>query len=410
MVWRSPVLFRSIFALAVGVACGDSTGGTGTATESACPVGSQGCACTQGGGCDGGLTCQGGLCQPTGEPTSSGTESGGTESGSATTDPGSGSATMTSGPTTSTTTTSTTMTTAVETSTTAVDTSTTDVGPKLDVGADTTTGAPAQGCTKIDMLFVLDGSASMIEERQALAQVDAFTGIVQTLATLGEGNIDYRIAVTTDNDDGYLKPQCWKEPDPWVSSVGHTPQEVAQAFSCAVSAFGNNNFEASVGCEHVLTSAVDLLDGDPSGFVRDDALLVLVMVTDVDDYGAYDQQGGNACGIGCATPPTPVATLRQRLVDKVKKGKADGVAAIVVAGDPGVNAGKNFCGQPGSCGCNGLDCGVFHADRLYEFITSLGTNGHAADLCMGANAVPAAVKTALTEDIDLACEQFEPPT
>lgn len=260
------------------------------------------------------------------------------------------------------------------------------------------------------MLFVLDGSGSMIEERQALAQVDAFTSIVQTLAMLGDGNIDYRIAVTTDNDDGYLKPGCWKEPEPWVASVGHTPQEVAQAFSCAVSAFGNNNFEASVGCEHVLTSAVDLLDGDPSGFVRDDALLVLVMVTDVDDYGAYDQQGGNDCGIGCATQPTTVASLRQRLVDDVKKGEADGVAAIVIAGDPTVDAGQNFCGQPGSCGCNGLDCGVFHADRLYEFITMLGTNGHAADLCMGANAVPDAVETALTANIGIACEQFEPPT
>lgn len=397
MAWRAPAFFGSIFALVVGFACGEepNTSGTATATSGECPVGAQGCPCTQGGGCDGDLMCQGGLCQPPLQPTTGPGSTTGPEPGTTSTDSGSGSATTTVDPTT------TTMTSAVS--------STTDVGPKLDVGSDTTTGVPAQGCTKIDMLFVLDGSGSMIEERQALAQVDAFTSIVQTLAMLGDGNIDYRIAVTTDNDDGYLTPGCWKEPDPWVSSVGHTPQEVAQAFSCAVSAFGNNNFEASVGCEHVLTSAVDLLDGDPSGFVREDALLVLVLVTDVDDYGAYDQQGGNDCGIGCATKPMPVDSLTQRLIANVKQGEADGVAAIVIAGDPGVAAGQNFCGQPGSCGCGGLDCAVFHADRLYQFVAMLGQNGHAADLCVGANAVPDAVETALTENIDLACEQFEPP-
>lgn len=381
-----PYLPLSALAFVLGVACGDNSETTSlTATTGTCPVGAQGCPCTQGGGCDGELMCQGGVCQPPFDPT--GTSSTTSETG------GTGSA----GATTS--------------STTAVDPTggSTTAGPKLDVGVDTTTGPPAQGCTKIDMLFVLDGSASMIEERQALAAVDAFTSIVDTLGTLGDGNIDYRIAVATDNDDGYITPGCWKEPDPWVSSAGHTPMQVAQAFACAVSAFGQGNFEASVGCEHALTSAVDLLDGDPSGFVRDDALLVLVMVTDVDDYGAYDQIDGNNCMIGCSTKPTPVATLRQRLIDNVKKGEVDGVAAIVVAGDPGSNNGQNFCGQPGSCGCNGLDCGVFHADRLWDFVGMLGQNGHTADLCMGAQAVPDAVETALTSNIDIACDQFEPP-
>ncbi|MBZ5715189.1 hypothetical protein [Nannocystis pusilla] len=397
MVWLArPVAPAFAFALLLGLACGDS-GTMASATTSECPVGGQGCPCTQGGGCDGGLACEGGVCMP------SGTGSEGQETSTSSTPTTSGSESA-SGTTTGGTTTE--ATTAVEPTTTGT---TTNGGPKLDVGMDTTGGPPAQGCTKIDMLFVLDGSGSMNEERSALAAINAFTEVVDTLAMLGDGDIDYRIAVTTDNDDGFITPGCWQEPDPWVSSVGHTPMEVAQAFSCAVSGFGNNVFEAEVGCEHVLTSAVDLLDGDASGFVREDALLVLVLVTDVDDYGAYDQVGGNNCGIGCGTPPTPVAELTQRLVDDVKLGEADGVAAIVIAGDPDVAAGVNFCGQPGSCGCNGLDCGVFHADRLWEFVGMLGTNGHAADLCAGAQAVPSAVETALTSSIDLACEQFEPP-
>jgi hypothetical protein len=267
------------------------------------------------------------------------------------------------------------------------------------------------GCTKIDMLFVLDGSGSMAEERSALAGIGAFTSIVSTLEGIGDGGIDYRIAITTDNDNGYIgHPGCWDGPDPWIASEGNDAAAVAAAFNCAVATFGTNTYEAPIGCEHVLGSAVDLLDGDNSGFVRDDALLVIVMVTDVDDYGAYDQQGGNNCGIGCQTPPSALVELHGRLVDDVKMGEVDGLAAIVVAGDPNQNAGQNFCGQPGSCGCDGLDCAVFHATRLYEFIGLLGMNGYVGDICDGPQSVPSTVETALTTNINIACEMFDPPS
>lgn len=386
-------------ALLLGLACGDTTA---MSTTGDCPVGSAGCPCTAGGGCDGELTCLSNACvdlpgststsAPTTGMTGTGTDTG-TGDGSA-----SEAQTATSAPTTGQSTAST------------DDGGTTIEGPKLDVGVgETTMGGPTEGCKKIDMLFVLDGSGSMTEERNALAAVNAFTDIVTTLSNLN-GQIDYRIAVTTDNDDGYVTPNnCWDQPDKWIGSAGNTPADVAKAFNCAVSGFGNNNFEAEVGCEHVLTSAIDLLDGDASGFVREDALLVLVLVTDVDDYGAYDQMNGNACGFGCGTPPTPLPQLHQRLLD-IKGGDGGGVAAIVVAGDPAVDDGKNFCGQPGSCGCDGVDCGVFHADRLFEFTTLLAGNGFAGDICGGSQAVPMTVKTALTEKIDLACMQFDPPS
>lgn len=398
MVKLASLLFST--ALLLGLACGND----GTQDTSGCTVGSAGCKCTAGGGCDPGLTCASDTCvDPGGSGTDTSASSVPTTGGTTSTgDPGSASDTQTatSMPTTD-----------ASTSTGTSDASSSGDGPKLDVGSGmTTTGEPVVGCTKIDMLFVLDGSASMQGERDALAAINAFTDIVDTLSNLN-GDIDYRIAVTTDNDDGYVNPNnCWDQPNKWIDSVGNTPAAVAKSFNCAVTGFGNNNFEAPLGCEHVLTSAVDLLDGDASGFVRDDALLVLVLVTDVDDYGAYDQQGGNTCFIGCKTPPPPLAGLYQRLIDKVKGGKADGVAAIVIAGDPAVNNGVNFCGQPGSCGCMPMgDCDVFHATRLYQFTTMLGANGYAADLCAGIDAVPTAVKTALTDSIDLACMKFDPP-
>ena len=395
-----PALF--IGALLLGLACGDAT--SATSDSGTCTVGSEGCPCTTGGGCDPGLTCLSDLCvdagkPTTGDPTAGGTMTsagpgGNTDAQTATSD-GETSASP-SDPDTS-------------ASSPITSTDDTGTGPKLDVGVDTdsTTGLPAKGCRKIDVLFVLDGSGSMAQERNALAAVDAFGDIVDTLSGLNGGDIDYRIAVTSDNDDGYITPQCWQEPNDWVESTDHTPAEVADAFNCAVSSFGQNTFEAELGCEHALTSAVDLLDGDASGFVRDDALLVLVLVTDVDDYGAYDQQGGNSCGLGCATPPTPLPTLLQKLL-AVKMDQPDNVAAIVVAGDPAVDGGMNFCNQPGSC-CGMFDCDAYHATRLYDFVQMLGNNSTAADICGGANAVPMAVKDAFENKIDLACMDFDPP-
>jgi hypothetical protein len=136
----------------------------------------------------------------------------------------------------------------------------------------------------------------------------------------------------------------------------------------------------------------------------------LVLVTDVDDYGAYDQVGGHSCADffpGCATPPSNTPEeIADILLNTVKGGLAGSVAAIVVAGDPNVDDGVNFCSQPGSCGCNGIDCGVFHADRLWAFGAALGANGVVADLCNVT--VPAAVQGAMDDDIDLACMTLEP--
>ncbi len=90
----------------------------------------------------------------------------------------------------------------------------------------------------------------------------------------------------------------------------------------------------------------------------------------------------------------------------LKGGDGAGVATIVIAGDPLVNGGVNVCGQPQSCGA---PVQSFHAERLYEFaMLQEGMNGYTADVCDGPSAVPDAVKAALEDNIDLACQEFEP--
>ena len=378
---------RWLMAMTVGVGAGWACGGTGG--EDDCPVGSLGCPCTLGGACDLDLECFSGTCQMVpGGTTSVGGDSGTDSAGSATTVGTSASTTMTTG----------------ASADSGGSSSGTDGGPKLDVGGGET--GPAMGCGKIDMLFVLDSSGSMIEERQALAATNAVTGIVTTLEGLNGGGIDYRIGVTDDDDNGFHVPPGWAGANPWFDSTELDTNAMSLAVNGAVNAISG---EPAVGCEHVLTSATDLLLTDATGFVRDDALLVLLLLTDVDDYGAYDQPNGNDCGFGCNTPPKyTVPEIQSHLVDDVKAGLDGAVAAIVLAGDPNVAAGMNLCNQPGSCGCNGVDCAIFHGTKLWAFAELLGDNGYHGDLCLVGNSVPMAVQTALTENIDTACQNFEP--
>ena len=344
-------------------------------------VGAEGCDCTGGGACDPGLTCLSQVCVNAGpNPNEQSGNDETTSSSSNMTNPGDGDGDPGDG-------------------------DGDGDGPKLDT-PDNETGGPCvdTGCKKVDMLFAMDGSLSMIEEINALKAGQAFLSIVDTLESLNCGGIDYRIGVTGDNNNGWVIPNGWADPNPWFDSGTYTPAQISVHFQAAATKVGNSG-GAGIGCEHVLTTAVDLLGNDNSGFLRDDALLVLVLLSDVDDYGWYDQASGNDCGFGCNVAGQPVQVLQDTLV-ALKAGDSAGVSAIVIAGDPTVNGGVNVCGQPQSCGA---PVQAFHGERLYEFAELQGgMNGYAADICAGPTAVPDAVQAALAENIDLACQEFQP--
>jgi hypothetical protein len=342
-----------------------------------CSVGSENCECTNGGACDPGLECQNDVC----------VDEDGTDGG-----PGPTSMTDDDGP-----------------ATTAADSgSSSDDGIKLDVGSSDLPTGPCKetGCTQVDMLFAIDSSASMQAEIAALSASQAFTAIVQDLEELNCG-VEYRIGLTSDNDAGFIGANGHE----WFDSNEMTPDEIADAFTAAAAMIlptGNT----AIGCEHVLSSSLAALALDTSGFLRPDALLVLVLITDVDDYGYYDQMGfGGFCdGFLCTEMPQPVPNIYDSLVT-LKGGVPEALATIVVAGDPDVTEGLNTCGQPASCCGVGLgECAeAHHAPRLYEFAgMQTGMNGFTGDICNGAAQIPVLIQDALTNNIDLACQTFEP--
>ncbi len=333
----------------VGAAYGCAAGGSADDKPEECAVGSEGCRCTTGGACDPGLSCLSNICvDPNGGSGGSGASGAG----------GNGTGGM-------------------------------DCVPD------------GEGCQAVDVIFALDSSGSMTEENAALAATQAFRSVVETIAGINCGQVDFRVGITNDNI-----PQFFSSlPTPWFDSAALTNDDIANAFTASANlVIGTDS--ASLGCEHVLSNAVQLLTSDTTGFVRDGALLVLVLVTDVDDYGTYDHVSGNVCGLGCTTVGQPVANLYNELLT-LKDGEPKAIAAIVVAGDPtGVPNTGNLCQQPGSCGEN-----AFFATRLWDFANTVGSEGYGvtANICAGAAAVPGAVQAAFDTEIDLACQQFEPP-
>ena len=362
---RTTFLGLGAGALCLGFAFwnGGCAAGEADPADTSCTIGLEKCACTKGGACDPGLECLSGLCvDPT--PTGSG-GSGAAGSGNGGT---SGTTTLSSG-----------------------------AGGQMD-NCDV-------GCAAIDVLFALDHSGSMVEEIAAISATQAFTGVIDALSGINCGDIDYRVGVTDDNTPSFVNGSS----KPWFDSTEMSKDEIVLAFNQAASNIGSQP-STPTGCEHVLTNATTLLANDTTGFLREDALLVVILLTDVDDYGWYDQN--SACpGLGLCTATQVEAQTNFNNLVALKGGQPEAVASIVLAGTPGSGqmSMNGICNQPGACGC-GIDCQVYDAIKLDQFATLLGTNGVFHNLCSGgAGVIPDTITNAFNNEIVLACEGLEPP-
>ncbi len=164
--------------------------------------------------------------------------------------------------------------------------------PKLDMPPHE---MPLAECTVVDLLFVIDNSGSMLDEQeQLIASFDGFVAGIQEY--LDEAN-DYHIGVVTT--DAYaLNPGPCRSLGalvtesaagvcgPWAAgNYISLADDLASSFTCAGHVGDQGN-----GDEHQIEAALRAISselGEPGacneGFIRDDALLVLVVITDEDD-------------------------------------------------------------------------------------------------------------------------------
>lgn len=285
-----------------------------------------------------------------------------------------------------------------------------EVGPGTDAGARGT-------CTKIDLLFVIDDSGSMEEEQTNL--ITSFPRFIDALDAFRtrEGNtIDYRVGVTTTGRDGTaevrpsfgrpyqvmldgnngaltLPAEC--PGDPWVESSN------ASRFACLadVGTAGPGVEMPLLASELALTARVD--DGTNAGFLRDDALLAIVILTDEEDCSRLDDpmvfntdiMGGPTTVDEC-TGAEPQLEPLTRFVDALDgvKGERGRWAVAAIAG-------------PGPSRCESGFGEAQPANRLRSFIELAGDNGVFSSICDGDLAAPL---TQALSTFEAACDDFPP--
>ncbi|MBL4684947.1 MAG: hypothetical protein JKY37_10185 [Nannocystaceae bacterium] len=166
---------------------------------------------------------------------------------------------------------------------------------------------PAAPCQTVDLLFIIDNSGSMGDEQLNL--VASFSGFIDGIGALLGPATEYHVGVTTTDAYKWNAPQCQTLGGLTVRTGGELSSDqacgpfvgggsfitirddLADAFSCA----------ARVGIDGAgIERPMDALAGvlaDPlgdtaecnRGFLREDALLVIVLITDEEDEG--DSEG-----------------------------------------------------------------------------------------------------------------------
>lgn len=274
-------------------------------------------------------------------------------------------------------------------------------GVKYDVGAVSSTGITTDGmsdaCQKVDLLFVVDDSSSMYDQQVSL--INSFPGFVTGVQANLASADSYHIGVVTSDayegnevgcqdigdlvtkTDGYKSSQQTCTPfSSGMRFMDQTEPDLGAKFACAA-----NPGILGADDERVMRSLLDALSpakGDPGGcnegFLRQDALLVVVIITDEDDA---PNPNGNGSG---GTP--------QSWYDEIvsyKSGIAENIVVLSLVGQGPVSS-----------------CDAVVNSNIVDFTNLFGGNGFIGDVCWSdystffADALPV---------VDMACDDYVPP-
>lgn len=248
---------------------------------------------------------------------------------------------------------------------------------------------PPGGCEHIDILFVVDGSLSMAEEQEALRGISGppvFSDFTDALAVELDTLEDIHIGViSAEPGDTRLhthlnQPAVEPGPEtdcglaqPWVVAPS---DDLEAQFACVAATAAASTLEStSRNAAEALTSP------DNAGFLRDDSVVFVVMLTDEDTLG-----------LGATR------VQEHELLLSAVGGDRSRLVMLAIAGDPGVfEAPKTTCD-----GTYGL---AAPGRRLDSIVRTFGDRGITSDICAGDLA--ASFDDAL-DDLVQACVSFVP--
>lgn len=265
-------------------------------------------------------------------------------------------------------------------------------------------------CSKMDLLFVIDDSGSMGEEQTNLAQ--NFPQFIQTLEEFNGGTLDYRVAVTTtgrdvnyilsveppfpgfptipsipsneSGDNGVMRQDCGMT-SRWID---RNDNDVSGTFSCVanVGTSGPALEMPLYATQLALGARID--DGTNAGFLREDSLLGVVILTDEDDCSRTDDGftiENDQCGRG--NPDFMPVSDTVNFLDALT-GDRGRWATAVIAGPTSCESGFGTASA---------------AENLQDFVTQTGENAVFSSICDGNLVAP--LQAAL-EKFDAACQGF----
>jgi hypothetical protein len=278
-----------------------------------------------------------------------------------------------------------------------------DAAPFLDGGPFVDGGGNGGACDKMDILFVVDNSASMDDDQAALAAAfPQFASVIENYTNHTGQHLDYRVAITTTdvtwvdifipvtgNDGKFVTGNCpqWPAGRGWLQR-GDT--DVSGAFSCAAQV-GSDGSGFEMELEGAKLALLDRIPTPNGSFVRPDALLAIVFLTDENDCSkpglAVDLGNPDPCANSAGLEP--VANYVAKF-DTLKGGHGRWATASIAI-PPGA----------GSCAGDGSSENV----RLKSFTDMAGTNGVFTNICAGnmAQSLMQAFDT-----FGLACENIPP--
>jgi hypothetical protein len=264
--------------------------------------------------------------------------------------------------------------------------------------------ASDKGCNKVDFLFVIDNSPSMAFAQENLK--NSFNGFLKVLGESLQTNDFHIMVVDTDggddrNDDaavgadrcdvtlgagrrvnGQNDDDCQLPAAQRFVSTGQ-PELLDTTFSCmATVGVSGDSREQQMAA---MLGAVSPAESDPggcnAGFLRNDAILVVTIITNTDDSESLDGP--------------------QAWYDEILARKNGNEASVVMLG---FFPGDAF--RPSSSGviCNVI-AAINRAPRLDEFV-NLFTHHQVASVC---EADYGPYFEAAVENIDLACDDFVAP-
>lgn len=247
-------------------------------------------------------------------------------------------------------------------------------------------GGPAGGeCKNVDLLFVIDNSASMGDNQESL--ISSFPGFVSTIQKSLGGADSYHIGVVTTDDYIYNAEGCTSLGDLVTETGGvessnatcgpfggarrymdETDADLAGKFACAAKVGVSGSDDERVA--KALISALDPAKNGPGGcnvgFSRLDSLLVVVIITDEDDVPKIiDNCDPNKPPIECqnlGSGGTPTEWFDQ--VVALKGGHPENVVVLSLIGSTS----------------NGT-CEAEFAKRLFAFTSHFLDNGFIGDIC-----------------------------